>query len=223
MRNRIILLLLITLVNLYPQVREIETRTYFMRGDFNFNFASNIGVGFSNQTTKQIIQYTSPYDTTYSEYTFTSEGRPFIFLVTASFGYCIIDGLTIEPELDINLSGDEASISIAGNISYTFHVTKKKILPFVKIGYGISNYYGSDNYSGGYDSRSNAMDTKLINAGAGLRYLYSSGMALLFEINYRNYSSSHLDSNEDYYYKTTKESEFNMYSLSITIGTSIFF
>ncbi len=32
--------------------------------------------------------------------------RPFNLLFTASIGYCIIDGLTIEPELDINLITD---------------------------------------------------------------------------------------------------------------------
>ncbi len=104
MKMKIIFPFLILSMNLYPQVREIESRSYFKQGDFEVNFSTNLGAGFPSFESSKSNEYYSVYDS-----------RPFNFLITASIGICVLDGLTVEPELDINLITDsEVSISLLG-------------------------------------------------------------------------------------------------------------
>jgi hypothetical protein len=50
MRKIILLSVLIPAIYIYPQVKEIESLSYFKQGNFEFNFSTNLGVGFSSTT-----------------------------------------------------------------------------------------------------------------------------------------------------------------------------
>ena len=222
MKKIILLSVIIQLIYIYPQVREIESRTYFKQGDFEFNFSTNLGVGFSTSNVTQINHNFSQYDTSYYEYSYEYSDRPFNLLFTASLGYCIIDGLTIEPELDINLITDaETSISLLGNLCYTFNIPKKLTYPFIKLGYGLSNYssdryYGYPNESGG-----SSLDTRVLNVGGGLKLVYSSGFAMKLEINFKNYNYSTSSSYTNQYSKNSTKMDGDMTVISLSIGFSI--
>ena len=210
-------------MHIYPQVREIESRSYFKQGDVEFNFSTNLGVGFSTSNVFQTTQNFSPYDSSYYEYSYNYSDRPFNLLFTASIGYCIIDGLTIEPELDINLiTDDETSISLIGNLTYNFSIPRKNTYPFIKLGYGLSNYY-SDRYYYGYQNESggNSLDTRVFNAGTGVKFLYSSGMALKLEINFKNFNYSTSNSYSNEYSQSTYKIDNDMNVISLSIGFSI--
>lgn len=222
MKKILLLFIIIITIHTYPQVREIESRSYFKQGDVEFNFSTNLGVGFSTSNIVQKNQNFSPYDSSYYEYSNESSDREFNLIFSASIGYCIIDGLSIEPELDINLVTDvETSISILANLSYTFHIPKKKTYPFIKLGYGVSNYY-SDSYIG-YQNESggNSLDTRVFNAGTGVKFLYSSGLALKLEINFKNYNYSISSSYSNEYFQNTTQIDGDMNVLSLSIGFSI--
>jgi hypothetical protein len=223
MKKIILLSIIIPILFVFPQVREIESRSYFKQGDVEFNFSTNIGVGFSTSNDFQTTQNISPYDSSYFEYSSKYSDRPFNLLFTASIGYCIIDGLSIEPELDINLITDaETSISLIGNLTYNFNIPRKTTFPFIKLGYGLSNYY-SDYYYYGYQNESsgNSLDTRVFNAGAGLKFLYSSGMALKLEINFKNYNYSKSSSYTNEYSESTYKVDNDMNVISLSLGFSI--
>jgi len=222
MKKIILLSVIIPIMNLFPQVREIESRSYFKHGDAEFNFSTNLGVGFSTSNVFQTTQNFSPYDSSYYEYSYNYSDRPFNLLFTASIGYCIIDGLTIEPELDINLITDEeTSISLIGNLTYNFSIPRKNTYPFIKLGYGLSNYYSDRYYGYSNESGGSSLDTRVINAGAGLKFLYSSGMALKLEINFKNYNYSNSSSYTYEYSEGTYKIDNDMNVISLSIGFSI--
>jgi hypothetical protein len=223
MKKIILFSVIIPAIYLYPQVREIESRTYFKQGNFEFNFSTNIGVGFSTTNGIQTYQNYYPYDSSYNKFNFENSDRPFNLLFTASIGYCIIDGLAFEPELDLNLITDaETSISLIGNLTYNFNIPRKNTYPFIKLGYGVSNY-SSDYYYYSYQNESNgsSFDTRIINAGAGLKFLYSSGLAMKLEINFKNYSYSTSSTYSDQYYSNTTSVDGDMNVISISLGFSI--
>ena len=216
MKLKILVIVLLLIVSSYPQVREIESRTYFNQGDFEVNFSLNLGVGFTSYEISNTNQ--SPY---YNDY----GGRPFIFLISAAMGYCVIDGLSVEPEFDINLiMGDsEISTAILINAVYNFNIPRKSIYPFIKLGYGISNYIPDYYYYN--SSADNSLNTGVINIGAGLNIAYSSGMALKLEINYKRYNST---TSVDYYDYNTYEPRVEDLSLlaetlTFSMGYSIIF
>jgi len=222
MKKIILLAVIIPIMHIYPQVREIESRSYFKQGNVEFNFSTNLGVGFSTSNVFQTTQNLSPYDSSYYEYSYNYSDRPFNLLFTASIGYCIIDGLTIEPELDINLiTDDETSISLIGNLTYNFSIPKKNTYPFIKLGYGLSNYYSDPYYGYSNESGGSSLDTRVINAGAGLKFLYSSGMALKLEINFKNYNYSNSSSYTYEYSEGTYKIDNDMNVISLSIGFSI--
>jgi hypothetical protein len=222
MKKIILFSIIIPILNIFPQVREIESRSYFTQGDVEFNFSTNLGVGFSSSNIFQTIQNFYPYDSSYYEYSSQQSDREFNLLFTASFGYCIVDGLTIEPELDINLVTDnETSISLIGNLTYNFNIPRKNTYPFIKLGYGLSNYYSDSHYGYSNESGGNSLDTRVFNAGAGLKFLYSSGMALKLEINFKNYNYSTTSSYTDQYYQNASQLDGDMDVISLSIGFSI--
>jgi len=218
----ILLSVIIPAIYLYPQVREIESRSYFKQGNFEFNFSTNIGVGFSTSNFTSTNQNFYEFDSSYSEYTSEYSDRPFNLLFTASIGYCIIDGLAFEPELDINLITDaETSISLIGNLTYNFNIPRKNTYPFIKLGYGVSNYLSEGYYGYPNESDGSSFDTRIINAGAGLKFLYSSGLAMKLEINFKNYSYSTSRTYSDQYYRNTTDIDGDMNVISISLGFSI--
>lgn len=222
MKKIILLAVMIPIIHIYSQVREIESRSYFKQGNIEFNFSTNLGVGFSTSKIIQSTQNSYPYDSSYYQHSYETSDRPFNFLVTASIGYCIIDGLTIEPELDINLITDaETSISLIGNLTYNFNIPKKSTYPFIKLGYGLSNYGSSSYYGYSNESGGSSLDTRVFNAGAGVKFLYTSGMALKLEINFKNFNGSTISTYSYDYTSTTTTTESDMNVILLSIGFSI--
>lgn len=210
MKLKIIFLLLFLSLYIYPQVRVIEDRSYFKQGDFEVNFSTNVGVGFPT--------FKSSSSSEYNPYNYGQGSNPFIFLITAAIGVCVIDGLTVEPEFDVNLITDaEVSTSILVNATYNFNIPRKNIYPFIKLGYGFSNYRTDYYYYNSYSD--NSLDTGVLNAGAGLKLVYSSGMALKLEFNYKRFSYS--TSYDDYYDQNSYEIDTVINALTLSIGYSI--
>ena len=224
MKKIILFSVIIPVMYIHPQVREIESRTYFKQGDFEVNISTNIGVGFSTTNATNTSKNFNYYDSTYNTetYKFEYSDRPFNLLITASLGICVIDGLTIEPEMDINLVTDaEVSISLLANLTYNFSIPRKNSFPFIKIGYGISNYMNDYYYGYSSGTGESSLDTKVFNTGVGLKIVYSSGMAMKLEINYKHYSYSNSSSYDDYYYQNVYESNTVVDALTLSIGYSI--
>lgn len=225
MKTIIFFIAIILMVNLYPQVREIKSLSFFKKGDFEFNIGASTGMGISKETSTGI--YYDYYDSLYHESSYSSDNRSFNLILTASVAYCILDGLEFEPEFDLNLMtfdmiSDDISVSILGNISYNFVIPDKKVIPFLKAGFGMSNIFSYGYYNSSSTEKSdNSFNTKVFNAGIGIKYFRSSKMAYTFEINYRNYSGSYVSS-YDYGFQTgTENTKIVMNSFSICTGLMI--
>lgn len=178
------------------QVNEKSERKFYKQGDWELGFSSNIG--------SMNIQTIQPNNYEYSE-----SG---IYLnIGLSTGFYIINGLSIEPELDINLCSEGFSVSILSNLCYTLNLPQKKFFPYVKLGYGLSN-----DPKNTVDLFSN-IDFKTINAGAGVKLMYFPSMAFKMEINYRTLSGSYIsypDTPDSY----TTESTTSVFSISIGLS-----
>ena len=181
----------------YAQVNDKPERQFFKQGDWEFRYSSSIG-SISIQT----------IDPTY--YNHTENG---IYVnVGVSSGFYIINGLSIEPELDINLCSEGLSLSVLGNLCYSFYIPQKNIYPYVKLGYGVSNDPKNT------DELFAKLDFKTINASAGVKFMYFRGMAFITEINYRNLSGSNT------FYQGTPDTytiESTSSIISVLVGISI--
>ncbi|HQF42501.1 MAG TPA: outer membrane beta-barrel protein [Ignavibacteriaceae bacterium] len=220
MKTKIFFIVIILMVNLYPQVREIKSLSFLKKGDFEFNIGTNIGLGIPKKNTT--ISNLSYDDSLYHKSSYSSDNRLFNLILTASVAYCIIDGLEFEPEFDLNLLTDyDISVTILGNILYNFVIPGKRVIPFLKAGYGLSNLFSPNseyNYGPNTEKSDNSFNTKVFNAGIGLKYFYSSETAIRLEINYSNHSGSYVFS-YDYSYQTgTRNTEIVMNSFSICLG-----
>ena len=212
------------IANLYSQVREIKSISFLSQGDFEVNFSTNLGAAFSSYGSTNTSKSFNFYDSTYSTNTYSSDqsSRDFLLLLSASVGYYFIDGLSFEPEFDVNLiTDDEISISILANLTYNFSTSNKKTYPYIKIGYGLSNYVTHYNYYGG--SSDNSLDTKVFNAALGIKLAYTSGSVMRLELNYKYYSNSGSYSYSDPYIQTSIETESSIDALSMAFGYSILF
>ena len=169
--KRIIRVLAISLLitSGYAQVNEKPERQFYKQGDWEFRYSSNIG-SISIQT----------IDPTYYNY----EENGIYLNIGIATGFYIINGLSIEPELDINLCSEGFSLTVLGNLCYTFNIPQKNIYPYIKLGYGLSN--DPKNTEDLFEN----LDFKTINAGAGVKFMYFPDMAFVAEINYRNLSGS---------------------------------
>ena len=196
-RLSFILVILVIITSGYAQVNEKSERQFYKQGEWEFGFSSNIG-SISIQTIEP------------SNYEYTENG---IYLnLGVSTGFYIINGLSIEPELDINSCSEGFSLSILGNLCYTLSIPQKNIYPYVKLGYGLSN--DPKNSEDLFEN----LDFKTINAGAGVKFMYFPGMVFRTEINYRtlNGSNTFYSDTPDAY---TTESTTSIFS--VLLGISI--
>ncbi|MFO7524506.1 MAG: outer membrane beta-barrel protein [Ignavibacteriaceae bacterium] len=174
----IIIIVSLLLCSGYAQVKELSSNQYYDTGDLEFSLSMNLG----RESTKE--KYVSTDQNEYFPHDYTDASTYFHIGVTA--GYFLLPGLSVEPELNFNFSNGSIAI-IIGNISYTFFNPVKNIYPYIKIGYGITNY--NPDYF--YSTDMNDMDlARIINSGVGLKIKYSSSFAMKFEINYRNMQTS---------------------------------
>jgi hypothetical protein len=192
-----ILTMFVIITSGYAQVNEKSDRHYYKQGDWEFGFSSNIG-SISIQTIEP------------GNYEYTENG---IYLnLGVSTGFYLFNGLSIEPELDINSCSEGFSLSILGNLCYTLYIPQKNIYPYVKLGYGLSNDPKNS------DDLFANIDFKTINAGAGVKFMYFPGMAFRTEINYRNLNGSNTFY-PDTPYSYTTESTISI--ISVLLGVSL--
>lgn len=210
MKKKLIMLILLTIVcPIFSQVKEVRGRTSFNQGDVEFGFSFNIGM--KKTTRKETYVYYNYYDSTKNKYESEFSDESIYLQIGAGVGYYIIDGLSIEPEMDLILSNGGYSVSLIGNLCYTFYIPKKNIYPYLKFGYGYSNFndfYYSNSSRGLFGS----LNFKTLNAGAGLKLLYSASMAFRMEINYRDISGSN-----EYSYPANYSSDLNVRDISASV------
>jgi len=204
MRKHIIVFFLSAVV-CNAQIKNLSDNQYFKQGDFEISFSAGIG---SNNMKNKSSFYSSESPEYIYEY---SEEEPYIQLgVTA--GFYIINNLSIEPELDIELTLDNSSYLLIGNLSYTFF-NRSGIFTYIKAGYGRSTY---QNF--------NSEDYNIINAGAGLKLRYTDTIALKFEVNYKHMSTAVSSSAVDPYgIQSVNKNEISMKIISLSAGFAILF
>jgi hypothetical protein len=208
-----ILTIFLIITSDYAQVNEKSERQFYKQGDWEFGFSSNIG-SRSEQTKGTSISYYS-YDNSQYFYTYDyTEKGPYLNL-GVSIGFYLLNGLSIEPELNLNSYAEGFSASILGNLCYTIYLQQKNIYPYLKLGYGLSS--DPENSDGLFEP----LDFKTINAGAGLKFKYSLTMAFRIEMNYRNINGSHTYSYSDQYSSNSTNYEITTSIISFSLGISI--
>jgi hypothetical protein len=209
-RQTIICLLIFLTPFLTAQVKNLSDRQYFMK--FDWEVSSLVAIGIEKATYKSTSEYFyngNRDDEFYSE-------------ISLAIGFFILDGLSIEPELDYNFFPNDASFSLIGNISYTISIPRKNIYPFFKLGYGKSGFGSYDNgyYTGNSEGLFGSLDAKVINASAGLKIIQSSPMAMKLELNYK-YITVHQDITTDYWEPYSTDNSLS--ALSLKFGISFLF
>jgi len=207
-----IIILLTT--SLTAQVKNISGRQKFQQFDWECAVAFSIGLSSTS------------FESSEQNYYGNGNGdSEFYSEISLALGFFILDGLSIEPEIEYNFFEGDATLSIIANVAYTFNIPRKKIYPFIKVGYGISGYTANRyNYYGGSDGLFESLDAKVINAGAGLKIVQSSFFAMRIELNYKNIS--YTQSQYDPYYEPydgPNEISTNTSVISIKIGSSFLF
>ena len=224
--KKLIILVLFLISNSYCQVRIIESGTYFKQGNFEINFSTSLGAGFSKTNTTYTNEYVSYYDSTSYSNVYNSEisSRDFLLSFTASLGYYFMDAISFEPEFDLNLlTYDDISISIIANLTYTFSTSNNKIYPYIKLGYGISNYVS--NYNNYNDPGNNSLDTQVLNAAFGMKQINFSGSSFRWELSYKYYSHSNSYTYTDQYSYNTSITDVDsgIDVISFSVGYSFNF
>ncbi|MEJ2196827.1 MAG: hypothetical protein P8X73_18485 [Ignavibacteriaceae bacterium] len=196
--------------SLSAQVINITDRQKFKQFDWECN--TSLSIGLSSKSSESSSQY---------YYSNNSGNGEFYSEISLALGFYILDGLSIEPEIEYNFFEGDATLSLIGNVAYTLNLPGKKIYPFFKIGYGISGYsaYGYNYYersSGLFES----LNAKVINAGIGLKIVQSSLFAMRIELNYKNIRYAH---SQEVLYDGSYDISTNTSALSIKIGGSFIF
>jgi hypothetical protein len=207
MKKIIVSLIILLISSLSAQIKNISERQYFRQ--YDWEVTSSVAIGLSQTTSES----NSP-----NYYSNGSGDEQFYSEISLSLGFFILDGLSVEPELDYNFFSDDASFSILANVSYTLHIPKKNIYPFFKVGYGKSGFTG---YYGYYPENSEglfeSLDANVINASAGLKIIQSSSFAMILELNYKYITFNQTVSGE---YIEAHEVDTKTSLLSIKIGGS---
>ena len=171
--NRILLtvVLLTFSVIVDAQIRKLSTRENFGAGSFEAGLAASIGLN--------TIQKDLPGNNyIYGNY---NDDRKVYLGLSTSLGYYILDGLSVEPKLGINLTFDESTVIITGNIRYTFNDKSRATYPYLVIGYGVTDVKGNTGDQAGLFE---SLNYKVITGGAGLKFMQSSNRAFVLELNY---------------------------------------
>jgi opacity protein-like surface antigen len=162
--------------------------TIFNQASWELNLTGSLGS----------ISSTSEYSYSSSYYNFggsDSESRSY-FQFGIIPAYYLIDGLAIEPEINIlTVEKAKPSYLLIGNLAYTLKVGSDRVFPFIRAGYGITNSLQIP-VNGDLSRMSDNMDIGVLNLGAGVKTLLTENILLRTEINYRKFSYS---SGDDFY------------------------
>jgi len=149
----------------------------FKKGDFEFSFTG----AFSSMTINNTS--TGSFNTQSNSETRTTAGISF------SPGYYLIDNFSIEAEIGISaVQKMQPSQYVLVNLSYTYLLPESKTALFAHAGYGLSNSVAISYLNNAISLASDNFDVRVLNFGAGIKYLISSTVLLHTEVNYRNHS-----------------------------------
>jgi len=152
-----------------------NSNAQFKTGDFEFSFSGS----FSSMTVKNSTS--SPYYSTSTH----SESRNTMD-ISFSPGYYIYDGVSIEAEFGlVAVEKIKPSQYILLNLGYTYLLPESKLALFAHGGYGFANSVEIPYLNNALALSSNKFNVKIINLGAGIKYLVTSNVIIHTEVNYR--------------------------------------
>lgn len=188
-------------VNILGQVMEDSANAIFHKGNWELNFSASIG----DLTT------TETHLTSGSNWNYTEDDSYSMFYLQLGVipAYFLTDGLSFEPEINILIQSktlivSKPSLSFIANLAYNFNLPEKNFVPFVRLGYGISNSLQIPTLIGGLTRVSEKLDVNVLNAGIGIKIIMAQRLLFRSEINYRRYSygsesgSAYYNSSYDY-------------------------
>jgi hypothetical protein len=213
-RASFILAIFLIITSGYARVIDKSERQFYKQGDWEFGFSANIGISSVQTKGTYFYSFYNPQSSTLQN-TYENTEKGIYIHLGVSTGYYIINGLSIEPELNLNLGFKGFGVSILGNLCYIFFLPQKNIYPYVKLGYGLSN--NPENSNGLFES----LNYKTLNAGAGLKLMYFPGTAFRMEINYRIFNGSYSNSYSDLYSSSSNAYERTTSVISISLGISL--
>ena len=181
-----------------------NSNAQFKTGDFEFSFSGS----FSSMTVKNSTS--SPYYSTSTH----SESRNTMD-ISFSPGYYIFDGVSIEAELGlVAVEKMKPSQYVLLNLGYTYLLPESKVALFAHGGYGFANAVEVPYLNNALAFTSNKFNVKVINLGAGVKYLVTSNVIIHTEVNYRNH-----DWTDEYsgYYSTDN----TISNIGLMLGVSI--
>ena len=136
-------------------------------------------------------------------------------LLSPRIGIFVLKGLEIEPEALLMVSsGSEPVYMLNGNVSYNFNPIRKS-MPFLLIGYGISNTFPFFNVPVTRVDYS----VNVLNVGFGMKSFVSDDIAIRLEFRYQKFSGQGSTVNYGYYSYTSK---IDMKIRTIQFGFSYF-
>jgi Outer membrane protein beta-barrel domain len=107
------------------------------------------------------------------------------FLLSPRLGFYVVKGLELEPEILLMFSsGTDPIYMFNGNVCYNF-ISQGKGVPFILIGYGISNTVPFFNVP----FTRTSFSIGVFNLGAGVKAYMNEDVALRLEYRYQRFSS----------------------------------
>ncbi len=111
--------------------------------------------------------------------------------VPVRVGYFIWRGLEIEPELQMSFFGGDidagTGILFSLNAAYNFSLTDKRLMPFVRAGYGFGNGFREFELV----FKTEGFSTTAPNFGGGIKYFFGDMAAVRVEYRFTSYSANH--------------------------------
>ncbi len=162
---------------------------------------------FGSLSTKQSYNLSYPGNASTS----TSESTLQYAYISATAGYYLIDGLSIEPEFAILATEQtKPGQSALLNLSYTYLIKQTAVAPYIRAGYGLGNSASIVVVPELPAHSSSDFDVKTINVGAGVKFLVAQGAAIRIEVNYKrqnyteNFNYASISSSREYTYSSTR-------------------
>jgi hypothetical protein len=155
------------------------TKAPFMQGDWELSMMGSVGSTTSKES------YIS------TNYTSTDEILTQYMFLSLTAGFFLLDRISIEPEISLLATGREKPAqSFLLNLSYTYPLANTNTAIFIRGGYGLGNGSSILMDSGIPIRQTDGLDIKIINAGAGVKFLIAQGAGLRIEVNYRQHTYS---------------------------------
>ncbi len=181
-------------------------KAQYKTGDFEFSFSGS----FSSMTVE---------NSTNSPYFGSSPNSESRNTMDISFtpGYYITDGFSIEAEFGlIAIEKSKPSQYILFNLGYTYLIPGSRTALFAHGGYGLANSIEIPYFNNAPVLQSNDFNVKVLNLGAGVKYLITSNVIIHAEVNYRNHKWT--DEYSGYYSYST---DYSISNVGLLLGFSI--